>query len=276
MDLKARSGLTPGQYAVLLALSRVPDSDQRTVGELTSLDKSTVSDVAGRLVREHLLEKHPDLADGRRWVLRATPRAIQIVEAQVPHLRAVDELFLAPLTPRQRHALLTNLRRIAFADRPDPAHHTFRESGDAFSVQEVAWAFGRLVRICHQRHTALWARAAGEKLTPVQYSVLIALGELDRIDQRTLGNLVYLDKASSAELVRRLHQRGLVTWMADNDDGRRKLLSLAPEAERVLSTVRWPTERVREQLLESVPPSSRRNLIRSLQVVIEGQVEGSG
>jgi len=67
---------TSPQYAVLSALSVHQDIDQRTAGELTSLEKSNIADVVARLERRGWVTRVRDAEDGRRNLLRLTDTAL--------------------------------------------------------------------------------------------------------------------------------------------------------------------------------------------------------
>ncbi|WP_051581586.1 MarR family winged helix-turn-helix transcriptional regulator [Pseudonocardia acaciae] len=267
MDLAGRDSLTPVQYAVLLALTTAPGVDQRTVGELASLDKSTVGDVVSRLVRRGLVRRHRDPADGRRKLLHVTDDARRTVRAEVEHLKEIDARFLAPLPPPERHRLLRRLRAIAFADRVDPS--TTMTGGDpaGISIDEIAWAFGRLVRICHQTHTAYWAEETGRRVTPVQYSVLGAMRGRDGIDQRTLGELVALDKATNADLVARMCERDLLRRTRDAGDARRYALRLTEAGAAVRAQVQPGADRALARLLAPLGDGERAEFLAAMRAV---------
>ena len=79
--------ITPPQFAVLTALSVEGGVDQRHLGEIASLDKSSVADVVARLTAQRWIERARDPHDGRRNLLRLAPAA----EIAVRHLSPAVE-----------------------------------------------------------------------------------------------------------------------------------------------------------------------------------------
>src|ERR1017187_5668008 len=58
--------ITGSQYSILAALSVHGDLDQVTVGRLTSLDKSSLAEVASRMAKRGLIERSRDEQNERR------------------------------------------------------------------------------------------------------------------------------------------------------------------------------------------------------------------
>lgn len=87
------------------------------------------------------------------------------------------------------------------------------------------------------------------EVPPHQFSVLVRLEEAPR----TPGELADIERVSAPSMTRTvaaLVQRGLVERTADPSDGRQVILSLTPEAKRVLKEIRrrrdqWVTVRVK-------------------------------
>jgi Transcriptional regulators len=114
--------LTAPQYAVLSALWAHPEGiDQSTAGELASLDKSSMADVAQRLVRRGWVARERDGADARRRVLRLTDAVRDELLHLTPAVLRVQERLLAPLSPAQRKAFMKGCHALAYADDPDHA-----------------------------------------------------------------------------------------------------------------------------------------------------------
>lgn len=107
--------LTSIQFAVLNALRAAPGIDQRTLGRLVRLDRSTVGDVVVRLMRRGLVERTKDSNDGRRNVLRLTAAGVGVHAEVLPGVRRVQRRLLAPLSPDERTAFLRLVRKIVDA-----------------------------------------------------------------------------------------------------------------------------------------------------------------
>ena len=99
---------------------------------------------------------------------------------------------------------------------------------------------GFLIRRLHQIHLALFAtECAGEAVTPVQFSLLTALEEMDAIEQTALGHAIGLDRTKTADVLDRLQQRGLVKRKVSAQDRRRKTVCLTLSGR---ATVEAPAE----------------------------------
>nr|WP_228508791.1 MarR family transcriptional regulator [Herbiconiux sp. VKM Ac-1786] len=95
--LQAESGLSTGDYAVLLALSEAPGRRLRS-SELASVidwERSRLSHHLGRMERRGLLSRSPSTEDSRgSEVVLSEAGASQFRRASAAHLRAVQELFV--------------------------------------------------------------------------------------------------------------------------------------------------------------------------------------
>ena len=102
--LQNESGLSPSDYRVLLALSEAAEHRLRP-SELASTiewDRSRLSHHLGRMERGGLIHREECAQDGRgAEVVLTTEGADAFHRSTVPHLRAVRELFVDPLSPEQ-------------------------------------------------------------------------------------------------------------------------------------------------------------------------------
>jgi DNA-binding MarR family transcriptional regulator len=103
-QLQADSGLSPGDYAVLLALSEADRHRLRSSALATAIgwERSRLSHHLGRMERRELIDRQDCTSDNRgaEIVLTAAGRAA-FRDASGPHLRAIRELFVDALTPEQ-------------------------------------------------------------------------------------------------------------------------------------------------------------------------------
>jgi DNA-binding MarR family transcriptional regulator len=102
--LQSDTGLSPGDYAVLLALSEARDGRLRSSELATRVgwERSRLSHHLGRMERRQLIRRERTADDSRgAQVVLAPAGATAFHEATVPHLRAVRELFVDALTPEQ-------------------------------------------------------------------------------------------------------------------------------------------------------------------------------
>jgi DNA-binding MarR family transcriptional regulator len=115
--LQSESSLSPGDYAVMLALSEAQGRRIRS-SELAAQigwERSRLSHHLGRMERRGLIHREECASDSRGAEVTMSPEGAQAFrDATVPHLRAVRELFIDALTPEQ----LAAAGEIADALRP--------------------------------------------------------------------------------------------------------------------------------------------------------------
>ncbi|CAM5678381.1 winged helix DNA-binding protein [Streptomyces hirsutus] len=107
--------ITSPQFAVLNALVAEPGLDQRTVGERVGLDRSTIAEVIGRLIRRELLDKVRDPQDGRRFLLRLTDDGLRTHRKLAVRTARMNQVFLGPLDAGEQAAFFALIRRVADA-----------------------------------------------------------------------------------------------------------------------------------------------------------------
>ncbi|MBB2940827.1 DNA-binding MarR family transcriptional regulator [Actinoplanes lutulentus] len=102
--LQADSGLSPGDYAVLLALTEAPDGRLRSSDLAAHIgwERSRLSHHLGRMERRGLIRREECLTDSRGAEAVLQPAGKTAFDAAtIPHLRAIRELFVDALTPEQ-------------------------------------------------------------------------------------------------------------------------------------------------------------------------------
>ena len=102
--LQSESSLSPGDYTVLLAL-REAEGRRLRPSELAARigwQRSRLSHQLGRMERRGLIRREECAADSRGAEVVLTAEGAEAFRnATLPHLRAVRELFVNPLTPDQ-------------------------------------------------------------------------------------------------------------------------------------------------------------------------------
>ena len=91
-----------------------------------------------------------------------------------------------------------------------------------------------LLRQLFQQHTAQWQQAL-PALTKPQYSVLRSIAEHPGIEQVILTEAAVSTKATLAEMLSRMENRGLVRRESDPADKRRRFVYLTEEGEALLA-----------------------------------------
>lgn len=98
------TGLSPGDYAVLLALTEADDHRMRSseLAGQVGWERSRLSHHLGRMERRRLIRREECAADSRgAEVVLESFGAEAFFAATLPHLHAVRELFVDALTPAQ-------------------------------------------------------------------------------------------------------------------------------------------------------------------------------
>ncbi|MFI5896945.1 MarR family winged helix-turn-helix transcriptional regulator [Actinoplanes sp. NPDC051513] len=107
-QLVADSGLSPGDYAVLLALSEAPGRRLRSseLAAAIAWERSRLSHHLGRMEKRGLIERVECVTDSRGAEVVLIEEGARIFRAATaPHARAVKEHFGDALTPGQFEAL---------------------------------------------------------------------------------------------------------------------------------------------------------------------------
>jgi DNA-binding MarR family transcriptional regulator len=106
--LQADSGVSTGDYSILLALSEAPDKRMRSSALAKHIDweRSRLSHHLARMEQRGLIEREDCATDSRGAEIVLTPEgANQFRRASAPHLRSVQQYFVDAFTPEQLRAL---------------------------------------------------------------------------------------------------------------------------------------------------------------------------
>lgn len=108
--------ITSQQFAVLNALSRDPGTDQRTLSQLTSLDRSTVNHMLRRLTDRQYVSQERDETDRRRTLLTLTDEGAELLDSLIGRAERINEQLLNSLPANDRAPAVLMLRKIAALD----------------------------------------------------------------------------------------------------------------------------------------------------------------
>ncbi len=254
--------LTSPQYAVLTALAAHPRIDQHRLGQLVSLDKSSVADVVARLTDRAWIVREGDPQDARRNVLTLAPGVGATLDRLTSIAQSVQDRLLEIVPMAQRPHLVSGLRQIASLDPRNWA---------AFVVSPISTlrsdAPGALLRRAQQMHTALWTETFGQTITGPQFAAVQTLAQHPGISQRSLGERAALDKSTAADIIARLARRGWVERENDPFDRRLRLLTLTTTGRETAESTFKPVMQIQERLLEPVPASERERFLEALAVL---------
>jgi DNA-binding MarR family transcriptional regulator len=126
---------------------------------------------------------------------------------------------------------------------------------------------GFALRQANQRHTAIFARGMGNRITPTQWAALVKLKELGRSSQNRLGRETAMDVATIKGVVDRLLARRFIKASQDPGDGRRVMLSLTDSGARMVEKAIPAARRISEQTVEGLSTAQRQALMRLLRKI---------
>jgi MarR family transcriptional regulator, lower aerobic nicotinate degradation pathway regulator len=133
---------------------------------------------------------------------------------------------------------------------------------------------GHYIRRLQQIAVAVFLQEAGPTgVTPVQYAAMQAVANQPDLDQRSLARQIGLDTSTVAGVVDRLEARGLMLRQASPQDRRVRLLRLTPDGEATLAEVVPAMQRAQQRMLAPLPAAQRREFMRMLKVLVDGNNE---
>jgi DNA-binding MarR family transcriptional regulator len=113
-----QGSLTGPQYATLCVLAENEPIDQATLGELASLDKSSIAQVVDRLAARGLIIALTDATDRRRKTLRLSDAAKAALPKMTSAAAAVQAELMALLPTPRHEPFLDALAAVAHQDVP--------------------------------------------------------------------------------------------------------------------------------------------------------------
>ena len=113
-------GLTQRQYAVLAAVETQEGLTQTDLVRITGIDRSTLADMAARMIVKGLLERQRSISDARANAVNLTEAGRLALADARPRMAAADARLLKLLSGGKRENLTTLLRDLVKAG--DEAH----------------------------------------------------------------------------------------------------------------------------------------------------------
>ena len=104
--------VTSVQYAVLLVLEQRPGVSQRELGDELDLDRSTIAELAARMVRNGLVERISDPQDKRRNTLFLTTTGRELLAGLKPRVGNVERVLTQQLSATERDTLRQLIERL--------------------------------------------------------------------------------------------------------------------------------------------------------------------
>ena len=110
--------VTSVQYAVLLVLEQRPGVSQRELGDELDLDRSTIAELAARMVRNGLVERISDPQDKRRNTLFLTTTGRALLAELKPRVDNVERVLTQELSTAERDTLRHLIERLLIPCEP--------------------------------------------------------------------------------------------------------------------------------------------------------------
>lgn len=104
--------ITSVQYAALVAVRANPGVDQRTLGDLIAIDRSTIGTLLGRLEDGGLVRREMPQHNQRIKQIWLTAKGGILLEESVDAIERVQERILAPLDRDEKQQFVMLLRRL--------------------------------------------------------------------------------------------------------------------------------------------------------------------
>ena len=108
--------LTQRQFAVLAAVEAREGLTQTDLVRATGIDRSTLADMAARMIAKGLLVRERSLADARANAVHLTEAGRAALADARPRMAATDDRLMALIPPGKREAFLSQLRLLAQAE----------------------------------------------------------------------------------------------------------------------------------------------------------------
>lgn len=106
-------GLTPRQYAVLLALKADSAVTQSDLVRVTGIDRSTLADMLARMGKRSLTVSKRTETDQRANLVTITPQGIRALEAVAPKVAEAEQRMLETLPNGVRDNFVAALQVLA-------------------------------------------------------------------------------------------------------------------------------------------------------------------
>jgi MarR family transcriptional regulator, repressor for mepA len=113
-------GLTPEQGRTLGWLAENPGAMQREIARMSRTSAASVSSLLQGLEKRGLVERRSEEGDDRSKRVYATPEAVALISGFHDRIMAMDDEILAPLSPEERTALHTLLKKVTAELPPIP------------------------------------------------------------------------------------------------------------------------------------------------------------
>lgn len=153
-----------------------------------------------------------------------------------------------------------------------------RPSAEHFDpIQQVLWSRpGFLVRRLNQIHYALFAEeCATHHMTPVQFGVLTALSLNPWLDQTAIGMELGLDRTTTADVLKRLEEKNLITRRMNPADRRSRQSMITEEGFQAMKSLHEGMSNAQHRLLAPLSERNQQIFMKLLSALVDGNNEYS-
>lgn len=105
-------GITQRQFALLAAVADNEGANQSDLVRITGIDRSTLADMAARMISKNLLARARSETDARANAVRLTDKGRNVLEDARPKMARADSRLLKLLASDRRQTLPTLLREL--------------------------------------------------------------------------------------------------------------------------------------------------------------------
>lgn len=128
---------------------------------------------------------------------------------------------------------------------------------------------GHLIRRAHQLAWAMFREETSQfDVTPVQYSLLVAVHDFPAIDATRLSELICIDRATIGNIVARLEAKGFIAREDDPKDKRAKKIFVTSSGKALIQSVNKVRGRIAERVLAPLDTVDRMMLIKLLRKLV--------
>jgi DNA-binding MarR family transcriptional regulator len=113
MQTVGQGGLTQRQYTLLQAVELHEGASQSDLVRLTGIDRSTLADLAARLIDQGLLQRRRTREDARTNSVRLTAAGRRVLKAAEPGAGDVDKQIISSIPAKYRKGFLAGLEILA-------------------------------------------------------------------------------------------------------------------------------------------------------------------
>ncbi len=253
--------VTGPQYAVLVAIEGWPGADQKRVGQLASLDKSTVAGIVARLVEYGWVDRLSDPKDRRRRLLKLGTRGGNELAAVTQSARVVQKQLLSPLPVAEHDVFIDALASVARVE--DAGVQRQRTKASALVMARTP---GYLIRRAQQWHAACWSEVVRDVTGP-QYAVIGATIGAGVATQAQIGAGASLDSSSTGDIVARLIERGWLEQVDNSRDRRSRPVRVTAPAMTAMRLLKAPVTEVQQRVLAPLTAPEQEHFTRWMRLV---------